>query len=302
MMKVDLHLHTEFSDGTDSPKELLEKIRACGIDFFSITDHDAIAGCEALAGNRSGHAGNEENGTHSGYSAEARLICGVEFSCEDDLGKYHILGYGYRLDGTGIRSLVAKAHRLRLQKMNGRVEFLRDEFGFVFPKEEIDELFAWTNPGKPHLANLMVSHGYAPDRDIAIQNYINRFDDTVYGVIGPGEAIDAILEDDGIPVLAHAPFGDGAQNLGEEELRRRLTLFSSRGLKGVEGYYSGYDLFRQKQMLALAKEYGLLVTAGSDYHGNNKTVAIGQTGLDNPSDTDPLLYEFLSQVRTVSMG
>ena len=74
MMKVDLHLHTEFSDGTDSPKELLEKIRACGIDFFSITDHDAIAGCEALAGNRSGHAGNEENGTHSGYSAEAKVF------------------------------------------------------------------------------------------------------------------------------------------------------------------------------------------------------------------------------------
>ena len=153
---IDLHMHTTVSDGTDTPEEILDKVREAGLKCFSVTDHDAI-----LASRRILKIIRPD---------DPAVIIGVEFSCKDHLGKYHILGYGYDPTAGSIRSIVDKGHSLRMDKMHARVDFLKDHFGFTFSQESIDALFSLDNPGKPHLGNLMVQYGYATSKEDAIDN------------------------------------------------------------------------------------------------------------------------------------
>ena len=88
------------------------------------------------------------------------FVTGVEFSCKDENGKYHILGYGYDPEAQAVQSLVEKSHSFRLEKVHARLAFLRDEYGFVFPEKEIEDLFALENPGKPHLGNITAGSDY----------------------------------------------------------------------------------------------------------------------------------------------
>ena len=98
----------------------------------------------------------------------------------------------------------------------------------------------------------------------------------------PEEGINAILEADGIPVLAHGLFEDGTGHLTNEEMDERVKRLKGMGLMGLECYYSRYTKEQSDFMLSLAEKYNLLVTAGSDYHGKNKTVHLGETGEVDP--------------------
>ena len=140
---IDLHMHSKFSDGTDTPEEILGKVKEAGIELFSITDHDAVK------------AGPDIREIHR--EGDPAFITGVEFSCKDEIGKYHILGYGYDPGAEKIQKLVHKAHTYRIDKVLARLDFLEKDFGFVFPKDVIDNLLSLNNPGKPHIGNLMTS-------------------------------------------------------------------------------------------------------------------------------------------------
>ena len=100
--------------------------------------------------------------------------------------------------------------------------------------------------------------------------------------LSPEEAIDAIIQANGIPVLAHGILADGSKKLSEEEIAGRVVRLKAAGLRGLECYYSAFTPRQREIMLALAERYRLLVTAGSDYHGTNKTVSLGQTGGADP--------------------
>lgn len=285
MKKIDLHTHTIFSDGTDSPSEIIEKARAAGLDLLSVTDHDSI------------RAGIEIPSLLKQLPAEQRIafIRGVEFSCRDELGKYHILGYGYDPDVPGIAEVVAKGHEMRMQKTKARLAFLEEAFGFKFTEEEVEELLAKDNPGKPHIANLMVLHGYASDKKDAISNYINK--KKLKNVhVHPQEAIEGILKSGGIPILAHPSYGDGDQLIVGEEMEQRLLRLMDFGLKGLEAFYSGFTPKIQSETLLLAERYDLYVTAGSDYHGGNKMIDLGWTNLEDLSEAPPGLLRFLEDV------
>jgi hypothetical protein len=141
------------------------------------------------------------------------------------------------------------------------------------------------NPGKPHIGNLMVQYGYAKSRSEAIKEYIDQLHvKNMY--LSPEEAISGILEGGGIPVLAHPFFGNGDQLILGEEMEERLKRLIGFGLKGVEAFYSGFSPKLIKVMLGFAEQYQLYVTAGSDYHGKNKLVVPGDTGLE---ENDPLV-------------
>lgn len=263
--KIDLHIHTRVSDGSDSPDEIAARVRDAGIAVFSVTDHDAIKGCQVVQG----HLG----------SGDPAFICGVEFSCKDALGQYHILGYAYDPKSKSIQDTVGKGHGLRMKKARARLDFIRNEFGFDFPGDEIKKLLAMDNPGKPHIGNLMVKYGYAASKEIAIRDYIDRLHlHSEY--IRPEEAIAGITSSGGIPVLAHPFYGSGGQLIVGEEMENRLKRLIGYGLQGVEAFYSGFSPKLTGEMLALADRYGLYVTAGSDYHGSNKLIALGDTGME----------------------
>ena len=263
LSNVDLHMHTTVSDGTDTPEELLEKIRKTGLKMFSVTDHDAIKGSLAVL--------------QMLREDDPAFITGVEFSCKDEDGKYHILGYDYQPDADAIHDLVETGHQYRMNKVRGRLECLAREYNIVFPQVEIDQLLAMDNPGKPHIGNLMVKCGYAATKDEAIEKYVNQIHYRSQ-YLRPEEAIQGILASGGIPVLAHPVFGSGREMIRGEEMEKRVQKLISFGLKGVEAYYSKFTADMQEEMLGLATKYDLLITAGSDYHGRNKTVKMGETG------------------------
>ncbi|MBQ2468323.1 MAG: PHP domain-containing protein [Clostridia bacterium] len=283
--KIDLHMHTVFSDGTDTPEEIIARVRESGIGLFSVTDHDGIKAGSIIPPLLT--------------KDDPAFITGVEFSCRDEEGKYHILGYGYDPDADPIQKTVELGHRLRVEKVRRRIEFLSKEFGFSFPQEEIDALFAQDNPGKPHIANLMVRLGYAASKEQAFADYLNRMKfNSEY--VRPEDAIRGIAESGGIPVLAHPCYGDGDQLILGEDMDRRLRRLTDFGLKGVEGFYSGFTPRLCRETLSFAERYGLYVTAGSDYHGKNKMIAPGDTGPADVSDAPEGLRRFLADVKIIN--
>ena len=165
-----------------------------------------------------------------------------------------------------------------MMKVRARLDFIKTEFGFAFPKEEIEHLLALDNPGKPHIGNLMVKYGYAENKEKAISDFINKAR-VKSGHLTPEQTIAGILDAGGIPVLAHPFYGSGDELILGEEMEARLRRLVDAGLQGVEAFYSGFTDKMRAQALELADEFGLMVTAGSDYHGTNKMVALGDTGL-----------------------
>ena len=285
---LDLHMHSTFSDGTDTPAELLKNVREAGIGLFSLTDHDAILGCAELCGS-------------IGPDGPS-FLTGVEFSCKDEEGKYHILGYAYDPDSEAIRSVVELGHGYRIKKMNVRLEYLLEHFGFRFPEDEIRALYALPNPGKPHLGNIMVRLGYAQSKEQAIKDFINKVRVSKEDYVRPEEAIRGILGAGGIPVLAHPCYGDGDQLILGEELEERVGRLVGFGLLGLEGYYSGFTSLLTDQVLSIAAKKDLYVTAGSDYHGKNKLIPLADTGLDGEDELPEGLLRFLRDTESRRYG
>lgn len=275
---IDLHIHTKISDGTDTPEELLSRVRAAGIEVFAVTDHDAIAACERIKALL--------------RPADPRFLFGVEFSCKDELGKYHILGYGYDPQAPSIRAVVENGHKNRLRKLGLRLERLKEDHGITFPDADVKALFALPNPGKPHLANLMVRYGYADTIRQAFGDVLNRLHvPDLY--TRPEVAIRGILDAGGVPVLAHPCFGDGDQLILGQNLNDRVERLMRFGLTGLEGYYSGYTEKLRQEVLALADRHDLYVTAGSDYHGANKMIRLGDVGFPDGDRPVPALLRFI---------
>ena len=177
--KIDLHMHTTVSDGTDTPEAILARVKAAGIGLFSVTDHDAVEGCRRVLAART--------------ADDPAFITGVEFSCKDEEGQYHVLGYGYAPDAEAINAIVRQGNDFRMQKLMKRLAFLKDRFGFIFSDAETETLMNADNPGKPHIANLMVSKGYAKDRNEAIRTYLNQAH-FAEEYVRPEDAIRAISE------------------------------------------------------------------------------------------------------------
>ena len=281
LKKIDLHMHTTVSDGTDAPEEILGKVKESGIELFSITDHDAVEGCRLV---------REILGED-----DPLFVNGAEFTCKDTEGRYHILGYNYNIESPSILSLVNKAHSQRMEKVHARLDFLKEEFGFEFEKEDLDELLTRKNPGKPHIANLMVKYGYVKTKEEGIRNFINKKKiKSLY--LDPVEAIENIIKAGGIPVLAHPSYGNGEDLIIGEEMEERLKRLMDMGLRGVEAYYSGFTNKLQREILGLAEKYDLLVTAGSDYHGTNKLVILGDNNLDDVRKGPDGLKRFLEEI------
>ena len=220
----------------------------------------------------------------------------MEFSCKDEDGKYHILGYGYNPQAPSIKQIVGIGHAFRMNKLKKRLDFLENEFGFCFSRQDRESLFALNNPGKPHIGNLMVKYGFAPTKEVAIEQYINKcVSKTEY--VRPEDAISAIFCAGGIPVLAHPSYGRGDELFIGEDMENRLKKLIGFGLKGVEAFYSGFTASLQKEILFFAEKYRLYVTAGSDYHGGNKLVRLGDTNLIGENEYPEGLKRFLNDVR-----
>ena len=273
--KLDLHIHTSASDGSDSPAELARKVWDRGLTLFSVTDHDTIDGAlamEALVPEGVGY------------------IRGVEFSCLFPGGQCHILGYGYDPEHPAFRAALTEGAELRREKLRRRLDHLREKFGIEFTQEELCWMSSRKSPGKPHLGKLLMERGLAADMNTAIKTYLS-------GVPGRDRieaqtAINAIRASGGIAVWAHPLGGEGERRLTDEEFEARLESLLAMGIQGLECLYSRYTRTESGLLLSHARSHGLIATGGSDYHGfHKKGIALGQLGAETWNwsiDTAPL--------------
>lgn len=263
MGMIDLHMHSNVSDGTDSVPELLKQVEAAGIQAFSVTDHDTIDGALEM-----------EKLVPEGIY----FIKGIEFSCIAKGNKCHILGYGYDESDTEFAEVLAQSIAVRKNKLERRIAFLDSEYHITFTPEQLTSLRQAKSVGKPVVADYMVANGDAKNRDDAVENYINHCPE---GRIEAGFAIRGILSAGGTPVWAHPLGGEKEDPLSEQEFYEQLQELIRLGIRGLECCYSRYHIDQIEMLLQYASRYNLIVTGGSDYHGSRKSgLQIGQLNAD----------------------
>lgn len=254
--KVDLHMHSIISDGSETILKLLEKIQNAGITAFAVTDHDAIDG--ALQMERI-------------VPADIRFIRGVELSCRTDIAKCHILGYRYYAGNQEFFAFVEEAHAVRAEKTKNRFIYLTKELGFVFTAKEVASIKQKKSPTKADFAELLIAKLQKSEPGITKADIFERyFQKLPGGRVDALRAIKAIKAAGGIAVWAHPLGGIGEKRLTEEQFQAQLDLLCSVGLDGLECYYSEYTKEDIKMLCHAAREKGLNISGGSDYHGTNK--------------------------------
>ena len=254
--KIDLHMHCNASDGSDTVPELLEKIKTMNITTFALTDHDTMKGALEM-----------EKLVPPGI----RFIRGIELSCVSKVAKCHILGYAYDPGNTELQMLVKELHEIRKNKTHNRFRFLTDEFGFEFTEEERRKIEIKESPGKPDFKELIEKKlREANPGGKAVNIYETYFKHLPDGRIDAIHAIKAVKAAGGVAVWAHPLGGTGEKRLTESQFRAQLDLLCSVGLDGLECHYSEYTKKEVATLCHAANEKGLRISCGSDYHGTKK--------------------------------
>lgn len=263
---IDLHIHSQASDGADSIPDLLKHIQDSGIQTFAVTDHDTIEGSEQMA---------------DIVPDTFHFISGIEFTCITPHKKCHILGYNFDSSSLAFQRGLHLVKELRKQKKELRLHYLKHDLKIELTPEELEWLEQQISPGKPNFAQILVQHGLAPDIDTAIAQYINQCKTPKEG-IDAQTAIESIHQSGGIPVWAHPLGGEGERHLTKEEFHTQLATLIDYGIQGLECYYSRYSQEEIAFLIKEAETHNLLISAGSDYHGSNKqNLELGQLNTEN---------------------
>ena len=249
-MGFDMHVHTTASDGKSTPEEVIRLAIKSGLDGLAITDHDTVDGI-APALQYISQAG-----------LEFELIPGIEFNTEAGSTDVHILGY--YLDYTNT-SLLLRLQELK-QSRDGRalkIVAKLKSLGLPIEYERVKMLARGNVLGRPHIADAMIEKGYVRTRDEAFDKYLDN-DRPAYiprYKFMPDEAIELVHECGGLSVLAHPGL------IGDPDLVNKIIAM---GIDGLEVYYPQHSEQQTSYYQALAKEKGLLVTGGSDFHGHQE--------------------------------
>lgn len=265
MAKFDLHLHSNNSDGSASVKELVKSVIEAGIDIFALTDHDTVNGINEI---------NQylPNGI--------KFINGIELTCKVRDIKCHILGYNINPNYKGLTDLINEGKKLRKQKLETRIEYLKNVWNIQLTQKELNWLYSRPSVVKTHLANILVNRGLAGNNVEAMKKYLDNCK-TGNTRFNGEKAIKVIESAGGIPVWAHPLGGEGEKHISEEEFLSKLEIMTESGIQGLECYYSRYTPEETEILVHFAKKYNLYISGGSDWHGANKSVPIGSLNTEN---------------------
>lgn len=257
----DLHIHTLNSDGEYNIKEIIKKLKSKNINTFSITDHDNIKSINQI---------KEIDLEGLNY------IPGVEISSILN-GKYdmHILGYNINPDSNELNEVLEYLKEYRINKFYEIIKILKRRFKFIFKEEDILNVLKRTkNPGKPHVARLMIRYGYVNSVKDAFDNYLSKLKLSVHNEMELKTVCRAIKKAGGIPVLAHPKIVEMFYKIDINEL---MPEIKKAGIVGIEVFNSAHSYNDAKKYKKIAEDYNLLISGGSDYHGPNikKDVKLG---------------------------
>ena len=248
---IDMHTHTNYSDGEYSPKELINLAKEQNIKLISITDHHTLEGIKNIPKNIKG----------------IKVIKGIELTAKVPKGRMHILGYNIDINNEELNNKISYLKNKSTNSVISLIEQLKKDEKIYFTHEEIKELInANHNLGRPDLAKLLIKKGYVSSVQEAFDKYlIKAYDKTrkVNKNLTYKECINLIKNSGGIPVLAHPH----SLELDNEKLEKLLCKMIKLGLRGIEVYHSKNTKAEEKFYLELANKYNLLISGGSDYHG-----------------------------------
>ncbi len=279
MLPIDLHVHSTRSDGTYTPTQLVDYAMKKGLAAFALTDHDTVDGLEEAVSyaeklRRNPYAPGTVTGEQLVPKCENQqplpvpeVIPGIEFSTEYQGQDVHILGYyiDYHRE-TFLEKLqeFVDSRTLRNQKMCR----LLQEAGIAVTYEALLSEFPDSVITRAHYAKYLLRHGYIHSMKEAFDRYVGDHCPCFVPreKVTPVQAVQLILEAGGIPVLAHPIL----YHMSDTRLETLTGELKTAGLAGVEAIYSTYRPCDERQIRRLAEKFDLLITGGSDFHGDNK--------------------------------
>ena len=256
---VDLHVHSNASDGTFSPSQVVELAKNAGLDAFALTDHDTTAGVpEAL---------------EKGRDLNIEVIPGIEVSSSFDGTEIHILGLFVNSDDPVLAAMLEKMRISRDRRNEKMLENLAAD-GISFTKEEICGDNPDTIITRAHIAHALVAKGICSGMDQAFKKYLQ------YGGrycpqkehLSPEEVVKTLLSNGAFVALAH-PF---QYKFGDKKTEELIAHMADLGMKGLEVYHSSNNKLESMKLQEMAVRHHLLPTGGSDFHcGNKPDISIG---------------------------
>jgi len=265
MARIDLHLHTTYSDGSLSPTMIVELAHKVGLTALAMTDHDSTDGLlEAMVAATS-------------YGIE--VVPGVEISSLYQEAETHILGYFFNSHDSLFQKRLRELRETRHDR-NCEIVQVLTSLGLSLAYREVQDVAGHGSVGRPHIAQVLVMKGYVRTIGEAFDRYLKQ------GAIAyvprtlpsTAEVISWIRETRGVAVLAHPNWVKG----NGEGIGKICRVFKENGLQGIEVFYSTHSPRQTAEYLSLAKNLDLLPTGGSDFHGIAKPgieIGIGKGNL-----------------------
>lgn len=243
-MLVDFHSHTLESDGTLAPAELAAAMRKRGVEIFSVTDHDSLGAYARF---------EEAAGT-------ATIVTGVELNTTYRGNEVHVLGYGFPLDSALMAAAIASNREQRQSRAARMVRQLqRAGIDLDLDAVRAEAGHADSSLGRPHVARALVRAGYVSDVESAFRSLLvaGKPGYVPSSYMNPIEAVDLVVRAGGVAVLAHPG------RLKDESIVDELV---DAGLAGIETFYPTHEPSQVAHYRDVAAQYGLVMTAGSDFH------------------------------------
>ena len=248
MSYADLHLHTQFSDGTYSPEELVRQAQRHGLSAMALTDHDTVEGCARCATACS--------------EAKIEFIPGTELTAEQDGNELHILGYFIDTQSRELLVEVARFQNVRQNRIREMVDRL-NQHHVPLEADAVFELAKCRSPGRPHVARALVQAGLCSSLDEAFERFLkkNRPAWVPKFKISASDAINLVHKAGGVAVLAHP---------GLNRCDEVIPGMVEAGLDGIECFHTKHSNATSEHYLSIANRFRLLITGGSDCHGTSK--------------------------------
>ena len=252
-MSVDLHTHSTFSDGSETPTELVAAAAAIGLETIALTDHDNLDGIPE-AREAAAHAGIE-------------LISGTELSCDWEPGGLHLLVLWLEPKPGPLQDRLSELQQGRAHR-NRQIVAKLQELGVDITDEEVQVEAGGTGAGRPHIARLLVDKGHVDSMSEAFDFYLAAGRPAYIDRprLATEEAISLARASGAVPIIAH-PHTLG---ISGRQLDSELKRLSGAGLIGLECYYPEYQTEQRLELAERARDVGLIPSGGSDFHGTYK--------------------------------
>ena len=243
--RLDLHTHSTASDGSDAPADVAAHAAREGVEVLALTDHDAVDGIPALR--------------ERAEAAGIRVIPGVELSVNEQGFDVHVLAYGFDSTEPGFASALLRWRQGRHERAKKILARLKG-IGIRIPIEDVEAIANGGAIGRPHVAEALLREGFVESMNEAFQRFLGHHAPAYVPkvTVSMQEAGAIVREAGGVTVLAHPA------TLNRDHF---IPGWVGRGLDGIEVWHTKHDPSAVKRYTALAVQHGLLMSGGSDYHG-----------------------------------